>query len=469
MGFFLARAVKDLNRYDVVLYSPNAEAVAEAVRARRLEPNEATAYLGDEAMRKVAEAIGAVYIVRISGTRTKEGIGAVADMFVRMGNRWSNVFSKTLSPFKTKTKKTELLDAIHAHVGAFVPSIASAPAVPAAAMDTPTPDQTTTTQQTATPQKTTITPDATTAAKAETKPAPTTADLLIDRFRKSGDTANLIVTLRRAVTDRPRDARLRRELISALRIRGWTEAARDEAIRALALCGDNAELHRLLGEAYAEMGQYTEAIREINEAVRLEPKVPQHRLALGDAYLAQGMTAEAEAAYAAARDADPNSPAPRFRIAKLRAQSLRFKEAAAELEDARKASGGGTEGAYEETYAAILKILDGAAQDIVGRLTILRRDFLAGTITREDAHRAAMDCCSTAGSMGGFLSDTSVPGGYGSVQPLYLQATALLAQASSTFASYLESREDADDREAMLLRQEAARQLEEAARLLQRP
>jgi len=71
--------------------------------------------------------------------------------------------------------------------------------------------------------------------------------------------------------------------------------------------------------------------------------------------------------------------------------------------------------------------------------------------------------------MGGFLSDTSVPGGYGSVQPLYLQATALLAQASSTFASYLESREDADDREAMLLRQEAARQLEEAARLLQRP
>ncbi len=466
MGFFLARAAKELNRYDVVLYSPKADAISNAVKANRLEPGTASAYLGEEAMRKVAEAIGAVYIVRVSATRTRQGIGAVADMLMRTGSRWTNVFSTTLAPYKGRNRKSELLDAIHAHVAAILPGIASAPPVPPAAMEQPPPGQTDTAGKPGgTDQGGTNPPR--TDAKSDTKLAgPTTADLLIERFRKSGDTANLIVSLRKAVTERPRDVRLRRELINALRIRGWTQAARDEAARALAVCGDNAELYRLLGEAYAEAGEHAEAIKAINQAIRLEPGVAQHRLALGDTYLAQGMTAEAEAAYTAARDADPSNAVVRFRIARLRAQSLRFADAAVEIEEARKANGGGTDGVYAETYGAILEVLDGAAQDAIGRLTALRRDFLAGTVSREDAHRIATSCRDGAAAMTSFLSKVQVPVGYGTAQPLYLQATALLAQSSATFATYLESRDDADEREATLLRQEAARQLEEAARSL---
>jgi len=270
------------------------------------------------------------------------------------------------------------------------------------------------------------------------------------------------VTLRRAVNDRPRDPKLRRDLIIALRLRGWTEAARDEALRALAICGENADLHRLLGELYLELGQPSEAVQEIEKAIQLEPHSAQHRLSLGDALFAQGKLAESEAAYVAARDAEPSSPLPHFRIARLRAQALRFPDAAAELKAARETSGGSTEGPYADAYAAILTTLDAALEDIAGRLTALRRDALTEKITREEAHKSAMDARETAAGIGKYLGDVEPPVAYQTVHALYEQAAALTAQSCSMFANFLETRDDASDREANLLRQEASRQLAEA-------
>jgi len=456
MGYFLARAVKDLGRYDVCLYKPTEAVVTDAIKSGRLEAGDAGSYLGQEAARKVAEAIGAVYIVQVSAARSRQGIGATAEMRVRLAGKWSTIFSTTLAPFKSRSRRSELLDAIHAHVTALTPRIGSAPAVPAASIEKPptTPDGGADSPTVTRPGQ---------AAQSQTS-GPTTADILMDRFRKSGDTANLIVTLRKAVTERPRDPKLRRELVGALRLRGWTEAARDEAARALALCPETADLHYLLGQGYLDMGQFPEAMKELGEAVRLEPASASYRVALGDAYLAQSKLAEAETAYKDALAADPKSPLPQFRMARLRAQALRFAEASDALAQARKAAGSADDAAYAATYMAILSIMDGAGQDVAAGLTTARKDFLAGTLSREQAHKAAAEYRDRAGAMTAFLSDNSPPQGYAAVQALYVQATALLAQASGVFESYLETRDEAEDREATLLRQEAARLLADASK-----
>lgn len=455
IGFFLTRAVKDLNRFDVILYKPTDAAVSDAVKAGRLQAEDAAAHLSEADIHKIAEAIGAVYLVKVTAAKSRDGVGAAADMQVRLGgNRWSSIFTTTLAPFKSRSKRSELLDAIHAQVAALIPRISAAPPVPAA-----------TTERAAVG---TDRPEPTTGpAQAATQPSgPSTADMLIDRFRREGDTANLIITLRKSVTERPRDPKLRRDLILAMMARGWAGAARDEAARALTLCPANAELHRLLGDGFLAMDQVQEAMKEYEEACRLEPDNPANRVALGDAYLAQSLFAEAETAYRTAQQADGGSSLPRYRMARLRAQSLKFAEASAELSEARKAAGATNDTAYAETFVAIMEIVAGAAQDVAGRLGVVRKEFVAGSRTREDAHTAALECRDRSKAMAALVSDHPAPQGYAAVQALYTQAAALLAQSSGGFASFLESRNDEEDREATLLRQEALRQLDDAAKRL---
>lgn len=458
MGFFLSRSVRELRRYQVTLYSPQEAGVQSAVKAGRLSASDAAAYLTEEAARKVAEAIGAVYMVRVTATRTREGIGAVSDMQVRLGgSKWSTVFNTTLVPYKSRTRNSQLLEAIHAHVAALVPKIAAAPPVAPAnveglggerkATDPPSPGN-----------------DPKPPPTGQT--APTASDMLVDRFRRSGDTANLIVTLRRAVMDRPRQPKLRRELVAALRLRGWAETARDEAARALLLCPGDAGLHRLLGDCHLDMGQSADALKEYREAIRIEPANPGHHMALGDALWSQAQPAEAEAEYVAAQQADPKSPLPRLKIARIRAQALRYEDATAEMVAARQAVGAGDDAAYAAAYADIAGILDGAARDIVGRLVVTRKDFLAGTRTREEAHKATEACRSSAAGIASCFSDIPPPQRLAGAQNLFVQAASLLAQSASAYISHLETQSENDDKEATLLRQEAIRQFDDAAKKL---
>ncbi len=458
MGYFLARSVQEGGRYAVVVYSPEDSRVKAAVQAGRLTKDDAAAYLSETAARKVAEAIGAVYIVEVTAGRTREGIGARASMHVRVGSSaWSTFFSTTLVPYKSRDRKSQLLEAIHAHVGALTPRIMAAP--PVAPANTASSGEAK--AEPAEPAKKADPP-----AKQADPNAPTAADILVDRFRRSGDTANLILTLRKAITERPREARLRRELIVALRLRGWTEAARDEAARSLLLCPDDAGLRRLLGDGYLDMGQTAEALDAYREAVRLEPANPANHIALGDAYWSQTKSAEAEASYKAAQDADPKSPLPRLRLARMRAQALRFADVVAEMTEAHKLIGSGDEAAYASAYAEVCGLLDGAARDIVGRLVVVRRDMMNGTRNREESHKAADGCRTGAVAIADCLTATPAPGRYTAVQISMIQATTLLAQAAVAYISHLESQSEADDKEASLLRQEAVRQLDEAAKKL---
>jgi tetratricopeptide (TPR) repeat protein len=458
MGFFLGRAVTETKRYLVTLYNPQDAAVQTAVKEGRLSASDAGAYLTEGAARKVAEAIGAVYIVRVTATRSREGIGAVAEMQVRLGgNRWSAVFNTTLVPYKSRSRNSQLLEAIHAHVSALMPRIAAAPPVAPANVASSGSD----TKPEAPPTGTAPKPSTPTG-----QAPPTAAEMLVDRFRRSGDTANLILTLRRAVTERPRDARLRRELVAALRLRGWMEAARDEAARALLLCPGDAGLHRLLGDGLLDMGQAPEALKEYREAIRIEPSNPAHHLALGDALWSQAQTGEAEAAYVAAQTADPKSPAPRLRIARIRAQTQKYAEVTAQMVAARDLIGAGDDAIYAAAYAEVAGILEGAARDLVGRMTVTRRDFLQGARTREEAHKAADACRTAASAIAACFSEAPVPPRYGAAQALYVQAASLLAQSAAAYGSHLETQSENDDKEATLLRQEAVRQLDESARKL---
>lgn len=464
IGFFLARSVKETGLYDVALYNASEPHVAAAVKDGRLTQQDAAAYLTEAAARKVAEAIGAVYIVRVSAARGRDGIGAVADMQVRMGSsQWSTVFSSTLVPYKGRDRKSQLLEAIHAHVGALMPRITAAPAVAPANVARSTE---------------TAKPDSPTGARAEDKgpartspepsgqTAPSAAEMLVDRFRRSGDTANLILTLRRAITDRPRDPKLRRDLVAALRLRGWTEAAREEAERALLLCPGDAGLHRLLGDGHRELGELDRAISAYQEAIRLEPGNAANHVALGDALWDQGKASEAEAAYRAGQEADPKSALPRLRMAKLRVQALRYQDAIAEMTAARELMGDAGEAAYAAAYAEMAGVLEGVARDVIGRLVAIRRDQIAGTRSREESHKAAVECRTAASGVSACFSDMPLPSRFGPVQAAYVQAAALLAQAASAYLSHLETQSEADDKEATLLRQEAARQLDEAAKKL---
>ncbi len=458
MGYFLARSVQEAGRYTVVLYSPEEARVKAALEAGRLTRDDVAAYLSDAAARKVAEAIGAVYLVQVTASRTREGIGAQAGMHVRIGNSaWSTFFNAALVPYKSRDRKSQLLEAIHAHVGALVPRIMAAPPVaPANVAKSGEPKSE--------------------PAKADQKPqqptnpadqnAPTAADILVDRFRRSGDTANLILTLRKAITERPREAKLRRELVVALRLRGWTESARDEAARALLICPADAGLRRLLGDGYLDMGQVAEALDAYREAIRLEPGNPANHVALGDAYWSQTRTAEAEAAYKAAQDADPKNPLPRLRMARMRAQALRCSDVAAEMTEAHKLVGGGDETLYASAYAEVCALLDAGARDIVGRLIVIRRDMLNGTRSREESHKAADACRTSAVAIADCLTATPIPSRYAAVQNSMLQAASLLAQAAAAYLSHLETQAESDDKEASLLRQEAVRQFDEAARKL---
>ena len=464
IGFFLSRSVAETGLYEVILYNPTDPRVTAAVKDGRLAASDAATYLTEPASRKVAEAIGAVYIVRVSAARGREGIGANADMHVRMGaSQWGAVFSTTLLPYKGRDRRTQLLEAIHAHVGALMPRITAAPPVAPANATRSTdavkpPDRPTDTGAPSAPPRT---------SSGDSGPTtPTAADMLVDRFRRSGDTANLILTLRKAINDRPRDAKLRRELIAALRMRGWTEAARDEAERALLLCPGDAGLYRLLGDGYLDDGKPEEALKAYREAIRIEPTNAAHRVALGDALWAQGNAGEAEAAFKAAQEADPRNALPRIRMAKLRVQALRYQDAIAEMTAARELFGDSGDAAYAAAYADMAGVLEGVARDIIGRLAAIRRDHLAGTRTREETHRAASDCRSGASGVAACFSDMPVPQRHAPAQAAYVHAASLLAQSASAYLSHLETQSDADDKEATLLRQEAARQLDEAAKKL---
>src|SRR6266700_304195 len=92
-----------------------------------------------------------------------------------------------------------------------------------------------------------------------------------------------------------------------------------------------------LGMAYAQLGQFDQAIKTYHQALALDPGNPALRMNLGLAYLKSGRTAEAKVEFARTLMADLNNPKAQELLALCHYQSKEFELAALEAERARQA------------------------------------------------------------------------------------------------------------------------------------
>ncbi len=461
---FLKQALTETGRYEVIVFRPGMPEIADAINAKKLTAADLNAPISLLNAQKIASALSAAHVLRVSGRRAKEGVEAEAQMESRVGqDSWRTAFNLTLPAYKPRNRNS-VLEGINAQTGAILERITgNRPGPLSAQQETitlPEPARNSETLPPTRPPDTQPKPD----PPANT---PSATMILIDRFRKQGDTANLILSLRQAINEKPREARLRRELIQAYQERGWDAAARDEASRAVAIVPDDPILRRLLGDGFLASGDMESAIREYQEAIRLNEKDAASHVALGNAYWQSARLEDALRSYAAGAQADPKSPLPHRRLGRIHALRGRFAEALAAMKTAKELSTPETMPDYAAETADLMTTLEGSLLDSIAKMQKARKDLLSGTRTREELYREISGEKRRVLEIADFLNDLpAAPGGYAQAQALYAQAAALIAQAADAALSHLETRSESDDREATLQRLEAGKQIAEASRRL---
>jgi len=490
---YLRRAVEESGRFKPLVFEPSLPAIRAALDARQLAASEITKPLSREAIRKVADIVGANHTLRVSGRSTKDGIAVEAEMEAQVArNLWTTAFLTRLEPYRTKGKRPRPTEAIYAHVASLVERITAVRTGGGKPMDprtTPPPVEKTTpapspdTRQeklpvpppsdppkAATPPERKATQSTTEAVQPAVSVAnpntPSAHEILVDRFRRQGDLTNLIISLRHAINDKPRDVRLRRDLIQAYKERGWSEAARDEARRAVALAPNDPMLHRLLGDGHLAADDIESAIQEYQEAVRLDSKDGANLVALGNAYWQNARPEEAQKAYAEAVQADPKNPLPHRRLARLYAQQGRFADCVAAMSQAKTLTPPDDMDALYEDCAALLTFADTGLSDVLEKLRVTRKALRDGTRTREEVFKDTSAQKKRAEELANFLDALPAPERFARVQALYVQAANLVIQAVEGALLVLETGDSRRDEEATLLRLEAGKQIAEAAKRL---
>jgi tetratricopeptide (TPR) repeat protein len=277
--------------------------------------------------------------------------------------------------------------------------------------------------------------------------------------------AGLIIALRKAVTEKPRDVRLRRDLVQAYKDRGWVDAAREEAQRASELAPGDAALHRLIGDGMLEGGDVDGAIREYQEAVKLDPKDSANMVALGDAFLKNALPDEAEKSYKSALSAELKSPLAYRRLAVLNVQRGNYKECSAALTVAVTLTPPDDQSALGGDYTSILTTVEATLSDVLGKLAGGKAAFRNGTRSRELTYKDFTAQRKRAEEISTFL-DELPQGGFGRVKALYAQSAGLVVEAADKLLEYLEGQSSTIEDEANLLRLEANKQIAEASKKL---
>jgi Flp pilus assembly protein TadD len=483
----LEAPLKETGRYDVAIYRSNHPLVEEGLKSKALVPMDLIDPTSVESSHKIAKAIGAHYILKVSALYTKSGVTAKADMEYLVGqNSWSTVLTDRMdAPKASQGKKSTLLEAVHIHVETLVKhinAVATGSIIPqnsAAAQD---PLKTNGAAGPNTGEKTAGpsgigTPG---AGQANSQPRPPTGgstagqknpssistyEILVDRARRNGDLANLIVSLRKAVTEKPEDVRLRRDLIQAYRDRGWNEAARDEALRAATLAPADPAVHRLIGESILETGDAEGALKEFQEAVRLDPKDPANHVALGDAYWKAARPDDALAAYETAAKASSKSSVAVRRVAILQAQRGKFKECSESLAAAVAITSPEDMARLTPDFATVLGVAENLITDTSMRLQAIKIAFRSGMKNREEAFKEFTAQRKRAEELATFL-DEMPAGGVGRIKALYGQAAGMIVQAADRALDFLEVQSTSLEDESNLLRLEAGKQIADASKRL---
>ena len=111
------------------------------------------------------------------------------------------------------------------------------------------------------PKASVLTPNQNTGARFDN-------ETTIARYRQSGDLANVIQALRRAINDKPKDVALRRQLILAYKERNLLDSALAEANRALQILPEESGLYRAKGDILAAKGDAAAATLAYNQAIQ---------------------------------------------------------------------------------------------------------------------------------------------------------------------------------------------------------
>ena len=465
--------------FEPMVFKPHVPAVKEAVAAGKLSTEDFKQPLSPETSRKIAGALGFRQLLRVSGRSTPDGVAADAELERLAGQQsWSSVSVVKLEAYKPRGSKPSLLEGIKAQVALIVQRITGAPgqvttqdpiAVKVAPNDPrPAPKNAAPPEKTDPPVSSLAT--AGTSKPPAANPIPSAPrpnyDLIADRYRRDGDHANLIIVLRKAVNDQPREVRLRKELIEAYLARGWSDAARDEAARAVALSPSDAGLRRILGEAYLKSGDTDAALREMSEAIKANPKDAASLVALGDIYLASAKVTEAEKAFVDASLADPAHPLPHRRLARLYADRGQLSAALKSISSVRAGVKDENADSLLPDYVGILGILEAALSEVLTRVQTNRQAVTDGKVSREIGFSNGTAQRKRAEEIAAFLDAMPSIPSLDKIQSLYGQAAGFVIQSAEATLLFLETQDSKRDQEAALLRLEAVRALSDASKRL---
>lgn len=128
---------------------------------------------------------------------------------------------------------------------------------------------------------------------------------LID-FKSIGD---LIMVLRRKVTDHPEDAAVRKRLGACLLMAGDYEGAAGELKHVVALSPRDYEAHTLLAQVLDNSGAHELAALEYRRAIALKPEAPEAHVQFGDSLMSIGDVSAAINEYRRALAVKPNAEA----------------------------------------------------------------------------------------------------------------------------------------------------------------
>ena len=470
---YVSRDLSAAGGYQPVIYKPSLQAVKEAVASNALAAADLTEPLSVESARKIAKALGFRQILLLSGQSTPSGVAGNAEMERMTGQQtWSSVFVFKLEPYRGKSGKPSLIEGIKAQVALIVQKVTGKasqiitqdpiavkvePKEPGPAPKTPDKSDT----DSATPPK--VEPGAPQAPNPPARPA---YELQADRYRREGDHPNLILSLRKAVNEKPREAGLRRQLIQAYMDRGLHDSARSEAARAAVLIPEDAGIRRILGEAYLKSGDPDSALRELTAAVKANPKDVLALVAIGDVHFASARSPEAEKAFIEAAAADSAHPLPHRRLARLYADRGQYSDALKSLTIVRGAVKDAEADSLVPDYAAILGVLDSGLTEVLTRVQMNRQAVIDGTRNREQAFTFGVTQRKRAEEISAFLDSMPTIPALSKVQNLYGQAAGFVIQACEASLLHVENQDTKRDEEASLLRLEATRALSDASKRL---
>jgi tetratricopeptide (TPR) repeat protein len=296
-------------------------------------------------------------------------------------------------------------------------------------------------------------------------------ETLADHYHDNHDLANTITWLRYAVNERPRDIPLRHKLIQAYQERKMPESALAEISRALQIAPNDGGLYRFYGETLMNKGEVPAAEKAFRDAVRLNADDIPARIALGDALMLDNQYADALDTYTAAQKADPRSPLPHRRLARVflmraAADPTQYAASLDEIAKAQQLTPTNDKNTYQEDYGTLMTITEARLRELLEEIS---GNFIAmnkGKQSGNDTLRALSDMQIRTDALSDYLDKAPAAQGQDATKIHYQQADTLLLSSITLFKNYLNKNDPAVKQQMQDASAEAYQELDAAHKRL---